>query len=68
MKTPFGIRRLTASARLSLYLVAGLTLLFSNSSISNAAPAGVGQMFRLDGGDTTYVFGVKERGEFQSLY
>ena len=31
-------------------------------------PAGVGQMFRLDGGDVTYVFGVNERGELQALY
>ncbi|HEY2821255.1 MAG TPA: alpha-galactosidase [Candidatus Acidoferrum sp.] len=35
---------------------------------SQAEPAGVGQMFRLDGGDTTYVFGVNERGELQALY
>jgi alpha-galactosidase len=35
---------------------------------SQAAPAGVGQMFRLDGGGTTYVFGVNERGELQALY
>jgi hypothetical protein len=27
-----------------------------------------GQVFRLDGGDSTYVFGVNERGELQSLY
>jgi len=27
-----------------------------------------GQVFRLDGGDTTYAFGVNERGELQQLY
>ncbi len=41
---------------------------FSLPAPSHAAPAGVGQMFRLDGGDTTYVFGVNERGELQALY
>jgi len=26
------------------------------------------QMFRFDGGDTTYAFGVNERGELQPIY
>jgi len=26
------------------------------------------QVFRLDGGDSTYAFGVNERGELQPLY
>src|SRR5690242_655788 len=30
--------------------------------------AGAGQVFRLDGGDVSYVFGVNERGELESVY
>jgi len=33
----------------------------------NATPA-AGPVFRLDGGDSTYAFGVNERGELQQIY
>jgi alpha-galactosidase len=33
-----------------------------------AAPAPSGPVFRLDGGNMTYAFGVNERGELQQLY
>src|SRR5579859_5430331 len=69
MKTFLGVRHLTASVRFFLFLSTGLALFLVQPSVSNAAPpAGVGQMFRLDGGGVTYVFGVNERGELQALY
>ena len=40
-----------------------LTLLAAGSSAAQTA-----QVFRLDGGDSTYAFGVNERGELQTLY
>src|ERR1700759_5105748 len=44
-------------------------ILLGSYTVTYAAPAaGVGQMFRLDGGDTTYVFGGNERGELQAIY
>jgi alpha-galactosidase len=39
------------------------TLLATGSSMAQTA-----QVFRLDGGDSTYAFGVNERGELQTLY
>ena len=39
------------------------SLLASRSSMAQTA-----QVFRLDGGDSTYAFGVNERGELQTLY
>src|SRR5580704_4988100 len=65
MKTSFVIRGLTASLRFCFS--AGLIFLITTSACY-AAPAGVGQMFRLDGGGVTYVFGVNDRGELQALY
>src|SRR5690348_13077948 len=54
------------------FAISLLTLIFgcaiSAVSVIAEPPAGVGQMFRLDGGDVTYVFGVNERGELQALY
>jgi alpha-galactosidase len=44
-------------ATLSLFLLA-----------VGSCPAQTGQVFRLDGGDSTYAFGVNERGELQALY
>src|SRR5271168_4337070 len=36
---------------------------------TQSQPAASGRpVFRLDGGDTTYTFGVNERGELQQLY
>ena len=43
-------------------------LSFSLSSVAQTAPAGAGTTFRLDGGNTSYVFGVNERGELQQMY
>jgi alpha-galactosidase len=58
LKLSFALR-LTASI--------AITLFSANPGMAqNAAP--VGQVFRLDGGNSTYVFGVNERGELQSLY
>src|ERR1700761_5226067 len=69
MKTSIGIRHFVTSRPFFMFLAAGLALSLSQPIASYAAPpAGVGQMFRLDGGDTTYVFGVNERGELQAIY
>jgi len=55
--------------RASLILFVALLLGMLNGSAalaqSSAAPA---QIFRLDGGNTTYAFAVNERGELQPLY
>jgi alpha-galactosidase len=40
-----------------------LTLLAAGSSLAKSA-----QVFRLDGGDSTYAFGINERGELQAIY
>src|SRR3984885_13674051 len=49
-------------------IVLTAAILWGSSSTSHAGPAGIGQMFRLAGGGTTYGFGVNERGELQALY
>jgi alpha-galactosidase len=50
-------------------LVAGVALSTLDCSAADLpAAAGAGQVFRLDGGDMTYAFGVNERGELQQLY
>ena len=56
-------------------LVAGTSLLFLGvcASAQTAAPQAPARttyqpVFRLDGGNTTYAFGVNERGELQQLY
>jgi alpha-galactosidase len=36
--------------------------------VAGSAWAQTGQVFRLDGGNSTYAFGVNERGELQTLY
>ena len=55
----------TLQLRLSFTLAALLVLmLFARGS----AWAQTGQVFRLDGGNATYAFGVNERGELQTLY
>ena len=58
--------KMIVSFRIAIALT--VAILWAACSTSYAAPAGVGQMFRLDGGDATYVFGVNERGELQALY
>ena len=55
----------TLQLRLSFTLAALLVLmLFARGSVW----AQTGQVFRLDGGNATYAFGVNERGELQTLY
>ena len=51
--------------RLSLTLSAALflTLLAAGSTMAQT-----GQVFRLDGGNSTYAFGVNEHGYLQPLY
>jgi alpha-galactosidase len=44
------------------------TLAFLWLAVAGAGFAHSGQVFRLDGGNTTYAFGVNERGELQALY
>lgn len=53
--------QLRVSFTLSVLL---LLILFTGGS----AWAQTGQVFRLDGGNSTYAFGVNERGELQTLY
>jgi alpha-galactosidase len=55
----------TLQLRLSFTLAALLVLmLFAGGSVW----AQTGQVFRLDGGNSTYAFGVNERSELQTLY
>jgi alpha-galactosidase len=44
-----------------------LVLLTAGSAMAQNS-ASTAQVFRLDGGDSSYVFGVNERGELQTLY
>jgi alpha-galactosidase len=43
-------------------------LLFAAASLSAQQAAEPGPVFRLDGGNSTYAFGVNERGDLQTLY
>jgi alpha-galactosidase len=54
------------AARSALHLVPALSLLISIATSSSTAQTT--QVFRLDGGDSTYAFGVNERGDLQALY
>ncbi len=54
-----------STLRLSFTLAALLVLM---SFAAGSAWAQTGQVFRLDGGNSTYAFGVNERGELQTLY
>ena len=57
--------RFTRQMCLSFTLPVLLALMvFAAASVS----AQTGQVFRLDGGNSTYAFGVNERGELQTLY
>jgi alpha-galactosidase len=59
------------SPKMSLYLFLSIaSALFSLTSLvaAGAAMAQTAQVFRLDGGNSTYAFGVNERGELQPLY
>jgi alpha-galactosidase len=53
--------KMRLSSILSVSLL--LTLLATGSSMAQTA-----QVFRLDGGDSTYAFGINERGELQTIY
>jgi alpha-galactosidase len=53
--------KMRRSSSLSMSLM--LTLLATGSSMAQTA-----QVFRLDGGDSTYAFGVNDRGELQTIY
>jgi alpha-galactosidase len=55
--------------RFSLFLVASFFLeTFPDVPAIGQTVAQPGQVFRLDGGNSTYAFGVDERGELQALY
>jgi len=54
--------------RFSSILCALLTSFLLMLLAARPSLAQTGQVFRLDGGDSTYVFGVNERGELQPLY
>jgi alpha-galactosidase len=57
--------------RLRFTFLLALALLFSLLFASRGAAqmtAAAGPVFRLDGGNSTYAFGVNERGELQTLY
>src|SRR5258708_25555659 len=61
---------MTMKMRASLILFAAslsATLNGNSGYAQNSAPAPA-QIFRLDGGNTTYAFAVNERGELQPLY
>src|SRR5258708_34042064 len=61
---------MTMKMRASLILFAAslsATLNGNSAYAQNSAPAPA-QIFRLDGGNTTYAFAVNERGELQPLY
>src|SRR5580658_11294080 len=47
----------------SVFTIFFLTLLAAASCLAQTA-----QVFRLDGGNSTYAFGINERGELQPLY
>jgi alpha-galactosidase len=69
----FSILRITVFLRRSVSGLALASLLGSGAAIvaqpsTNAAQASSGPVFRLDGGNTTYAFGVNERGELQQIY
>src|SRR5258708_34026055 len=56
--------KLFLKMRLRSVLWQVLVLIFASVSIM----AQTAQVFRLDGGDSTYAFGVNERGELQTIY
>jgi alpha-galactosidase len=56
------------TSRFSIFPTSLFLILFAAGS-SNAQPAAEpGPVFRLDGGNSTYGFGVNERGDLQTLY
>src|SRR5260221_14469137 len=62
---------MTMKMRASLILFAAslsATLNGNSAYEQNSAASAPAQIFRLDGGNTTYAFSVNERGELQPLY
>src|SRR5271163_2974718 len=55
-------------ARLSLILTTLSAFTLLNLLAAGSCMGQSAQVFRLDGGGSTYAFGVNERGELQSLY
>lgn len=59
-----GVRVAAAAILLSIAMAPGM-----NAEVKHTVTIDSGsQTFRLDGGDTTYVFGINEKGEVQSVY
>ena len=56
--------KLSLRMRLASLLCSSLMLMLANGAMM----AQTTQVFRLDGGNSTYAFGVNERGELQTLY
>jgi alpha-galactosidase len=61
MKNRLRVRVYSTLATLASFI--SLSLLVTSSCFGQSA-----QVFRLDGGNSTYAFGVNERGELQALY
>ncbi len=58
--------KITLLARLSAFFTISLSLAAGLACAQEPAPNS--QVFRLDGGNSTYAFGVNERGELQTIY
>jgi alpha-galactosidase len=54
--------------RVALFFVSLVQLSLAATPASAQPAASSGPVFRLDGGSTTYAFGVNERGDLQALY
>ena len=54
--------------RLSIFSACLLLIFFAAASSNAQQAAEPGPTFRLDGGNSTYAFGVNERGDLQTLY
>src|SRR5580704_12080340 len=61
----YGEMTFSLKMRLSSVLSSSLMLALLTADSTTAQTA---QLFRLDGGNSTYAFGVNERGELQPLY
>jgi alpha-galactosidase len=65
-ESPLQMKTFTSKALLTSAFVLSIACAMVPSLY--AAPEGAGKVFRLDGGNTTYAFGVNEHGELQQLY
>jgi alpha-galactosidase len=61
------MKNIGTNRRFSIFAFSLLTLLPATAP-SYAQTSAPGPIFRLDGGNTTYAFGVNERGDLQALY